>query len=341
MESIFSITIVQVGLSIIISWALFAIFCSMIHELICELLAERGKFLKKKIFEELNDLSNKMNWGYLVYMNNSVDLLTSKAQRPTSNIPTKLFAESLIRTIANSHMVSILANKNNPVYTNEILNRIKLATLHLKQSDVIGMLTQALNSAEARALDANHNINETLVYEHLVENISAWYDSVMDQVSDWYKKKTRLRLFYLSFIVAVALNINSLTLFQFFNSTPDASKSFNAYYEKNHKRLEQLAIQYSDSASVRDTLKIKHSIQQDLNDLETSKASFDSLATVNKIPIGWNCPDKAGSTKKATCFDPKNFFLYLFGWIISAFAASFGAPFWFDTLKKIYAIKNN
>jgi hypothetical protein len=31
---------------------------------------------------------------------------------------------------------------------------------------------------------------------------------------------------------------------------------------------------------------------------------------------------------------------HLFGWILTAFALSFGAPFWFDTLNKIMVIRS-
>ncbi|RKR05752.1 hypothetical protein C8C82_5448 [Flavobacterium sp. 81] len=82
--SFFSSTIVQVALSIVISWALFALLCSMILEVGVQIKSERGRFFRNKIIEKLFDFSNQINWGLLMYNNSNIKLLT-KSEKSTSN----------------------------------------------------------------------------------------------------------------------------------------------------------------------------------------------------------------------------------------------------------------
>ena len=53
-----TIPILPTAISIVICWALFAILCSLLHEAIAQLKAERGRFMKKYLFQQLQDLPN-------------------------------------------------------------------------------------------------------------------------------------------------------------------------------------------------------------------------------------------------------------------------------------------
>lgn len=82
------------------------------------------------------------------------------------------------------------------------------------------------------------------------------------------------------------------------------------------------------------------------------------------LPIGWSCPSSAQVTADSTaiggpfwCSTPlgnsghrwrslswwsvwfKDIFAMVLGWMITAAAASLGAPFWFDTLKRVISIR--
>jgi hypothetical protein len=62
--SFFNIPIINIALAIIISWALFAMLCSFAYEAFAQLKAERGRFMKNYILQQLQDFPNGINWGF-------------------------------------------------------------------------------------------------------------------------------------------------------------------------------------------------------------------------------------------------------------------------------------
>jgi hypothetical protein len=67
------------------------------------------------------------------------------------------------------------------------------------------------------------------------------------------------------------------------------------------------------------------------DDLKGVLASLHDLQQKNplSLPIGWPLPDNW------------HWWTLFFGWIITAFASLFGAPFWFDALQKIVRLKGS
>jgi len=51
-----------------------------------------------------------------------------------------------------------------------------------------------------------------------------------------------------------------------------------------------------------------------------------------KLPIGWNPAPPVN--------DVPNVLVLILGWLVTAFAATLGAPFWFDVLNKIMVIRS-
>lgn len=60
---------------------------------------------------------------------------------------------------------------------------------------------------------------------------------------------------------------------------------------------------------------------------------MDSLAAAAQLPVGFRY--NVFSAKS----DNRNILMVLLGCLFSGFAASAGAPFWFDLLKKAYSVK--
>lgn len=368
---IFSLPIVEVGLSIIISWALFAIFCSMIHETMVQIKGERGRFFKKYMLRQFDDKPNKINWGSMLYTHPSVELLSREYNKPASEITAKIFSEAMFEIIPKFQKVRA-AKKSPPAdyvakYANPQLADFALAMHILRPSNTIAMLKSALHKAEVRA-QATGASNEGLVYNYLIEEISLWYGQFCERTTVWYSKATKTRLFFVGFLVSIACNVDSIRLFKYYNDNPNARKTMIEYYQKNQAQLEQLAQQYdikntkmnvaapndTTSAAQQKADQLRNVILRDSTKLDSIKAditlfrtAIDSLAKANKIPIGWSCEDKPvkNANEQASEATPPieklaYFLLCLFGYAISAFAASLGAPFWFDILRKANPIKS-
>jgi hypothetical protein len=153
-------------------------------------------------------------------------------------------------------------------------------------------------------------------------------------------------------------NIDSVQLFNFLGKNKSSQIVLMNFYEANADRLNKLALQTNDSLRI-DSLGKK---------LETYTVLIDSVAKAASLPIGWEYSilnkskhsiqskdentivvkaEKSQSFWQNIATFFKNCWDFLFkvllpkglGFTISGLAASFGAPFWFDLLKKIYSNK--
>jgi hypothetical protein len=326
----FSIPFVATAVAIVISWALFAIFCSLVNEAICQFLAERGKFMRKYLLQQLQDPANGINWGGLVYQHGAVQLLSRSPDKPTNDIEPNLFATTLVDVVSQAHLANIAQDPKQPpaiagedplsnLLKNPTLRQFQAATQTFRQSDPVRLFTQALQDAAAEVATADPAF-EAKVYQGLVENIQRWYVEFTERLSLWYKKKTRARIFALALILSVIINVDSVQLFSFYNQHPDSAKAVVTYYEKEGARWDSLARQDSTSRMR----------------VDSARNKLDSIISANNLPIGVQY-----SVFATYRHQPLFWFwvLKVLGLLISGFAASAGAPFWFDVLKKAIAIK--
>jgi hypothetical protein len=321
--NLFDIPIISIALAIIIAWALFAIFCSFVHEAIAQLKAERGRFMKYYLLKQLQDIPNGVNWASLLYLHGSVDLLSRAANKPTSDIEPHLFAESLIDVVGRTQLVKMNSEESLRAYKNFSLSNFKMATDVLKPSDVVSFFKQSLQSAEMASM-TNGELNEGLVYQNLVARIEQWYVEFTQRLTLWYKKKTRQRLFILGAILGLVINVDSIELYKIFNSYPDSRQAVIHYYEKNSNALEQLANRKDSTTDLK-------TVQ---NQLKGYEQKIDSLNRAAQLPVGWQY-----SFARHPVQNWKLWIWKILGVVISGFAASFGAPFWFDVLRKAYTRK--
>jgi len=340
--NLFNLPIIEIALSLIISWALFAIFCSILQETMVQLKNERGRFFKQQLLRQLNDAPNQINWASLLYTHPSFNILSRAYNKPPSEISAKTFSEALIEVVATAHKVQskkldteLMSTLPANQYENQLLNDFALATKVLVPSELAALLASSLNKAEIRAGMLTDRTDDK-VYNLLVEEISDWFNQLSSRTSVWYRKLTKRRLFFLGLILSVALNINSIALFQYFSKNPAARTALITYYENNKTQLEVMAQKYDQSTGPNDTIPLKE-IKKDVLRLKTK---IDSLVEANELPIGWN--KKAHKTEvQQISIGQKilNIFIALIGFVLTAFAASAGAPFWFELLKKAYTLK--
>jgi len=143
---------------------------------------------------------------------------------------------------------------------------------------------------------ANGNLDK------LQDEIANWFDSAMDRVSGVYKRWSQLITVILAMIIAVALNVSAFHV---------------AFLEWGHP---DIAIH--------------------LDQLPTSTANAtDALRTLKQadFPYGWH---KDELIRDFSDFSTRPFevilngVLLLVGWLATAIATLFGAPFWFDSLQR-------
>lgn len=141
--------------------------------------------------------------------------------------------------------------------------------------------------------------------------IETWYDDAMDRVSSWYKRSTQGILFVIGLVFAVAANIDTVTITRFLS----------------HDAAAREAIVARAQAAVADTGYLRRSYDDAKKDLAALQ-----------LPIGWATPDS--TTLAHRTWPQPSPSERILGWLITALAVTMGAPFWFDLLNKVAAIRS-
>lgn len=139
----------------------------------------------------------------------------------------------------------------------------------------------------------------------------------MDRVSGLYKRSTQWVIFWIGLLAAVALNINTITIADYLYHNDAARAVIVARAETAAQDTAFLSRNYS-----------------------AARSELDSLS----LPIGWT--KGWGAPRPDYKVDANNFEIWnhilapVLGWLITAFAATMGAPFWFDILNKVMVIRS-
>jgi hypothetical protein len=151
------------------------------------------------------------------------------------------------------------------------------------------------------------------------QNIENWFDDAMDQVSGWYKRKAQLIILGLALIVSLVLNADSITIANslFGDATVRASVVAAAV---------ETAKQQQPAPTGTDT---------DFTMVSRIQTELQQLG----FPIGWiQASDKYVDPREVPS-GPQGWLNKLVGLLITSFAVSMGAPFWFDMLNKLVNLR--
>jgi hypothetical protein len=256
--------------------------------------------------------------------------------------------------------------------------------------------------------------------ETVKSNLAAWYDSSMDRVSGWYKRRVQLILFFIGILAAVVLNIDAITTATRLMNDDALRDSVVALAKKsldarkdgagdqggvppttdNQPKPKDGNAAPSGAAAGTGTVTPTvsdaapnpdgKSKQEDAGSTageantvsgtestqpsETAPNEDDSAGDASRglslnelkvelgalgFPMGWEnglpgpqfavCYEekdkkKDGTKVKSSCGVYKVSFIWvrvIFGWLITAFAVMFGAPFWFDLLGKLVTLRSS
>lgn len=145
------------------------------------------------------------------------------------------------------------------------------------------------------------------------KNVEQWFDATMDRTSGWYKRNVQLTLFVIGLFVASLLNIDSYTIATTLWREPTIRQALVAQAEKFE-------------------LPPPTSPDSDIDPAEAIRTLSTKLSQDLKLPVGW-------STETSPA-DRGGWSVKVLGLLLSAGAASFGAPFWFDVLDKFMNIRS-
>jgi hypothetical protein len=205
-------------------------------------------------------------------------------------------------------------------------------------------LSEVLPDVETLQILNLHWKNSQNSLVEFTKKLESWFNDTMNRVSGWYKRQTQFILFFLGIILAVAFNIDSIGI----ASKLSEDKSVR---EKMVQLAAKAADEYKDDARVKENSNIKlDSLQTDSvfaiynnNIKQANKLIQGNVASANSIlQMGWVGIDKLSSWDKIWFVLTETFTSgrKLLGFLITAFAISLGAPFWFDLLNKLMKVRS-
>lgn len=359
------IDLLTVVLGMILVFLVFAIVVSRLREWLAQRTCDRGAYLREGIARMINDdaISARILQHPLV---NGLYRDPRERTRPPSYVDAATFA----LTLAN-----VLVRRGAP--PQQVNVATANAQIAAGQSAEQPLTIEALRSALANFARQNSPVASSLLpvvdragedLDAALKGIERWYATGMDRVSGWYKTRARRQLFWIGFVVAALANVDAIQMFRHLNASPSTAASLADIARQigqtgragdiDFKVLAQRAPTDDEwrrlMAAVQDrglagTLPIGYAC---LGALETTAARMPAGTTQPpadaKMPSGQAQPPSTATGRWRACRaelrgllsqSPAQWFVKVLGWLLTAFAGSLGATYWFSAISKVLNIR--
>jgi hypothetical protein len=302
----FGSQVLEVAIGLVLMYLLLSLIASSIREAIESQLKSRAGDLEAGIRELLQDpggagLTKALYEHPLVFglFKGAYDPSTSRRNLP-SYIPSGSFAVALLDIVARG-----------PSGTGAPAGAAPLSIDSLRAA--VGRLPNApVQRALLTAIDTAHGD-----LRRAQANVETWFDSSMERVSGWYKRRTQMIIFAVGLALTAAVNADTLTVVESLVQDDSLRKAIVAEAE----------------TAARDGSRIGA-------DVKALRAELHDLG----FPVGWarSLPAWTDECGLACVGDAvlRQAPYHVPGWLLTAFAISLGAPFWFDVLKRVMVIRS-
>lgn len=338
--------LLEVAISMALVYTLLSILVSYITEAWQRWKRTRGAVLRKSLETLLNDPFNK-NFCELLYEHPLIRAQRKNDNHQPSYISTSLFVSAITDVLRREAVrPHIFMTTDGSTHVDEPVNRNPYEDIRL------GIQSLAYSPLKVQLLSL---MSETTDESSLLSRFGAWYDEYQQEVSSRFKSKARVKTMIISMLVAVIVNVDSISLVhELYRNKEMRAIVVEAaeQYVMTHSAPETPAAEDSTgtttTVSAEEELRI---LRERIDEVETYLGSFG-------LPIGWTrdaCgaqitvePGVMGFVKefaailkcKFTSSSFDQMVLTIIGWVMTAIALSFGAPFWFDLLNKFVAMRS-
>lgn len=321
----FGSSILEVSIGLIFVYLLLGLICTAANELAAAVLRMRATNLEKGIRNLLNDPAGNM-LAKKFYDHPLIKGLYRDEKRKPSYIPPRTFALALMDII----MPVDGARPKNMKEICKMITDTKDLNPQLQKALLI-LIDEADNNLEKKMTD----------FSKVLTNIEMWFNTSMERAAGWYKRKTQLVVFVIAIIFIFALNIDTISISKDLSNNSALRASIVAAAQESAKQPSLLI-------PAGQTIPQSADIGTDIADEQPSSSNLEEIYGHLKrqigqieqlgIPIGWNnsLPDNKFSKAQKIWWWVTKFL----GLILTVFAASLGAPFWFDILNKIISIRS-
>jgi hypothetical protein len=342
--------LLEVVIGLVFVYLLMSVLCSGINELIAQYTSRRGLFLRRGLVNVLGD-----RWMYLRLVNHPIvsSLYRDEPGKIThpSYIPSNNFALALldiVRLKAEQLGLHISPNANGQWQVPDLRSAAHRCA---EYGYHIGMAIEPL-------LDSANGS-----FDRAVRNIETWYDSSMDRVSGWYKRRTQFLLFFIAAAVTVGLNVDTIEIAKALRHDDALRRTVVEAAERRVEEGQPGTGAQRDSAAIRQELQ---AVVASMQEYERAglPVGFSCLATPTSTPTAPESGVTTGSTQAADA--PKqetwasnvstarrclasarsllsngDWLTKAIGLLLTALAVTLGAPFWFDLLNRLVNLRSS
>ncbi|WP_341675788.1 hypothetical protein [Niveibacterium sp. SC-1] len=304
------LTFLDVALGLTLLYAALAMFCSSVVEAISARIGLRGQYLRGGLLRVAGEE------GLYRRLIHHPAIASTYRERPgTGNPPSYLASERFVSALLDviptraraMGMPHDFMLPGDAAPDAEAANFARCAYYLQTQGVAVGAVLSRLADRNGTSAESFHKA------------LAAWYDSQMERTGGWYKRRVQKLLFAIGLLVALPLNIDTVAITQRLTQDPGLRAWASAE-----------AAKVAASGSVKD--------------VDTQSALQSGL------PIGYNCVlahQQDLRTLVSSCSRDlhaqafSDWLLKLVGLLLTAFAVSFGAPFWFQLLMKIVDLRGS
>lgn len=324
----FGSEVLDVAIGLILVYLLLSLFATAVREGLESVFKTRAVFLEAGIREMLDDrggdkLARDFYEHPLIYSlyrgaydrgvesRNATDPEKARERVTGANLPTYIpsaaFASALVDLVVRGRASEEQSASESSEVTIESL---RSGVALLDSVRVRRALLIAIDEAKGDVDRAKHNIE-------------GWFDSSMQRVSGWYRRRTHYWLLLIGALSTLALNVNTIVIAQHLARSKAARELVVG-------RAEALV---ADSATTAALVGGSNPAPADEREARANlEARLNALKTLN-LPLGWNSvPPAAGA--------PFSWLMQqIVGLLLTILAITLGAPFWFDALNKVMTVK--
>lgn len=301
MNGLLGSTILELAIGVVFIYLLLAIVCTAVNEWIARLFQTRGALLKQGIQQLLAP----------------PDGATGGAASAEADLVARFYNHPLVKSLMGddkhpsympartfAKVVMDLATPRVPgsISFDDLENGIKN---DLPPGNLRTSLLAAIQSTDKNINDAQRAIE-------------AWYDDGMDRVTGWYKRKTQTWTMVMAIIITIAVNADTVHIARRLWLEPALRAEF--VEAASHPPSPP-----SPPSSISAT-------QSPSGDGASSSDITSQAENTLGLVLGWH---DVGNLR-----DPLTWFERIIGWLLTIFAISLGAPFWFDVLNRFMNLRS-
>jgi hypothetical protein len=337
--------VLDVAIGLVAVYILFATICTTVREGIEGRLKMRAAFLERGIRELLNDekgtgLSREFYEHPLIFslFNGQYEPpkltpapgLFDRGSNLPSYIPSQNFALALMDIVTRGPVLRSEENSATNVQAPQVMRApLTFATLRasvctISNEPVARAMITAIDAAQGDLVQAQRNIEQ-------------WFDSTMDRVSGWYQRKTNTVIFVIAAVLAGGFNLDTFALVDHFKQETNrqATLAFAGKVLDQRAALgsvERTEYLTQQAAALTQVAPGNASTPtREAQRVADTNAMTQSLLFGSSLPIGWT---------ERSAYPMRTWPLMIAGWLVTALAATLGAPFWFDILNRIMIVRS-